>query len=321
MPDMDVSLAPPRPREAFCHPDVTATGARRAAVPFTRLETVWFNTGTLCNITCAHCYIDSSPRNDRLVYLSAAEVGAYLDECQALAPPPREVGFTGGEPFMNPACLALIEEALKRGFAALVLTNAMQPMQRVRIKKGLVRLNNQYGNRLCLRVSLDHHGAELHERERGAGTWQTALDGLLWLAENGFRLSIAGRTCWGEDEAAARAGYAALFRRLGLALDAFDPADLVLFPEMDENADVPEITEECWGILGRAPEDMMCATSRMVIKRKGAAHPVVVSCTLLPYDERFELGRSLKGSFTSIALNHPHCARFCALGGASCANG
>jgi hypothetical protein len=34
----------------------------------------------------------------------------------------------------------------------------------------------------------------------------------------------------------------------------------------------------------------MCATSRMVVKRKGAARPVVVSCTLLPDDEGFEMG-------------------------------
>ena len=37
----------------------------------------------------------------------------------------------------------------------------------------------------------------------------------------------------------------------------------------------------------------MCASSRMVVKRKGAARPAVVACTLLPYDPQFELGRTL----------------------------
>ena len=67
----------------FRDPLVTAKGERRAAVAFAGLETLWFNTGTLCNITCARCYIESSPRNDRLAYLTAAEVATYLDEIAA----------------------------------------------------------------------------------------------------------------------------------------------------------------------------------------------------------------------------------------------
>jgi hypothetical protein len=62
----------------------------------------------------------------------------------------------------------------------------------------------------------------------------------------------------------------------------------------------------------------MCASSRMVSKRKGAARPVVAACTLLPYDPQFELGETLAGALGSVALNHPHCAKFCVLGGASC---
>jgi hypothetical protein len=56
----------------------------------------------------------------------------------------------------------------------------------------------------------------------------------------------------------------------------------------------------------------------MVVKRKGEAHPVVVPCTLLPYDEQFTLGETLAEAARDVRLNHPHCARFCVLGGASC---
>jgi organic radical activating enzyme len=86
----------------FQDPDITAKGERRATVALIRLETLWFNTGTLCNIACKNCYIESSPTNDRLVYLTAAEVAAYLDEAAALDQRPKTVGITGGEPFMNP---------------------------------------------------------------------------------------------------------------------------------------------------------------------------------------------------------------------------
>ena len=93
---------------------------------------------------------------------------------------------------------------------------------------------------------------------------------------------------------------------------------LVLFPEMDETRDVPEITTACWGILKKSPDAMMCASSRMVVKRKGAERSTVVACTLLPYDPQFELGHTLAEASGEVHLNHPHCAKFCVLGGASC---
>ena len=158
----------------------------------------------------------------------------------------------------------------------------------------------------------------MHEAERGAATWAPALDGLDWLARGGFRPAVAGRRLPGEGEAAARAGYGRLFAAHGIGVDAADPAALVLFPEMEADADVPEITESCWGLLGVAPDAPMCASSRMVVKRRGATRPHVVACTLIPYDPRFDLGASLADAPGRVALNHPHCARFCVLGGASC---
>jgi len=97
-----------------------------------------------------------------------------------------------------------------------------------------------------------------------------------------------------------------------------DPVRLMVFPEMDARVDVPEITEACWGILHKSPDDVMCASSRMVVKRKGAAAPAVLACTLLPYDSAFELGATLRDASGPVALNHPHCAKFCVLGGAAC---
>ena len=104
----------------------------------------------------------------------------------------------------------------------------------------------------------------------------------------------------------------------GAEIDAFDPALLVLFPEMDAAADVPEITTACWGILDKRPDSLMCASARMVVKRRRAATPAVLACTLLPYDPRFELGATLAEASGPVPLNHPHCARFCVLGGAAC---
>ena len=319
---MDIAAPTDAPRldpAKFRDPAVTAAGETRASVALAKLQTLWFNTGTLCNLTCANCYIESSPTNDRLAYISAAEVRAYLDEIAARGTDTIEIGFTGGEPFMNPEMIDILDLVLARGFRALALTNAMRPM--AKMKDGLLRLRDSYGDRLVLRVSIDHYGRERHESERGVRSWQPAVDGLQWLAANGFSINVAGRTCWNETEDELRAGYARLFAELGIGLDARDPVALVLFPEMDETADVPEITTACWGILGVSPDAMMCASSRMVVKRKGADAPVVMPCTLLPYDPRFEMGTTLAEASDAVALNHPHCAKFCVLGGGACSRG
>ena len=302
--------------QKFKDPQRTATGERRAAVALRKLDTLWFNTGTLCNIECRNCYIESSPKNDRLAYITLAEVTPYLDEIERDRLGTREIAFTGGEPFMNPEMFEILEECLARGFEVLVLTNAMRPMQRH--KKRLLALKVRHGRRLTLRVSLDHFTPDRHEDERGVATFKPTLEGLIWLSANGFRIAAAGRTMWGETEASERTGYARLFAEHDIRIDAADPAQLVLFPEMDEVVDVPEITTACWSILKLSPGSVMCASSRMVVKRKGASRPAVLACTLIPYDQAFEMGPTLRDAKKAVPLNHPHCAKFCVLGGASC---
>jgi len=302
--------------EKFVDPRITATGEARAQVGLTALETLWFNTGTLCNLTCRTCYIESSPRNDRLVYLTRAEVARFLDEIAREALPTRLIGFTGGEPFMNPDLIFMLEDVLARGFRALVLTNAMKPMRKHR--PALLALRARFGDRLTIRVSIDHYDPAVHEQERGRRSWMPALDGLIWLVQNGFTIDVAGRQLGHEPEAAVRAGFAALFAQHGIPIDAYDPVRLMLFPAMDPQRDVPEITTACWGILQKSPDSVMCASARMVARRRGAERPVVLACTLLAYDPRFELGATLTDAAGPVSLNHPFCASFCVLGGAAC---
>jgi len=302
----------------FQDPAVTASGAPRATVALSNPQTLWFNTGTLCNITCAGCYIESSPTNDALVYITRAEVENYLDQIAARGWPVREIGFTGGEPYMNPQMNGMTEAALAHGFDVLVLTNAMRPMMRRSVQSGIEALNARFPGKLTLRISVDHYCAVHHDEVRGKGAFEKTLRGMMWLRDIGVTMAVAGRSLWNESEAESRAGYAAFFAEHGFDIDAYDPAQTVLFPEMDARVEVPEITTACWDILGKSPQDVMCASSRMVVKRKGAARPAVLACTLLPYDPEFELGPTLAEAERSVSLNHPHCAKFCVLGGASC---
>ena len=302
----------------FLDPEVTADGSSRASVALTHPETLWFNTGTLCNITCANCYIKSSPKNDALSYITAGEVRPYLDQLETRGWPVREIGFTGGEPFMNPDIIDMLRDALARGYEVLVLTNAMRPMMRASNQAGLRDLNHKFPGKLTLRISVDHFSKRLHDIERGSGSFAITLKGMAWLRDEGIAMAVAGRTTWGDSDSQSRAGYAALFAEHGFQIDAMSPSQTVLFPEMDEMAEGPEITTACWGILNKSPEDVMCASSRMVVKRRDAERPSVLACTLLAYDSAFELGETLEDAERQVALNHPHCAKFCVLGGASC---
>ena len=123
----------------FKDPLKTAKGEERAEVALTHPETLWFNTGTLCNIECPNCYILSSPKNDALVYLTSGEVADYLAQLEDRAWGVREIAFTGGEPFMNPDMIDMARLSLEAGYEVLILTNAMRPMMRKGVRETLAR--------------------------------------------------------------------------------------------------------------------------------------------------------------------------------------
>ena len=220
---------------------------------------------------------------------------------------------------MNPEIIKIIEESLSRGYQVLVLTNAMRPMQRPRIKSALEMLVKQYGKQLVFRISLDHWSSAKHDELRGKGSYQISMAGMAWLNEIKATIHVAGRTLWDEDMHECRTQYQAVFDKIGVDINAFDPVETVLFPELDERFETPEITTECWSVLNKKPKQIMCSSSRMVVHRKGQPQASIIACTLLPYEPMFELGTTLEQAYQNIYLNHPHCSKFCVLGGASCA--
>lgn len=297
----------------FKDPITTADGSTRAFIEAKKIKTLWFNTGTLCNIECKNCYIESSPKNDRLVYITFEEVKLFIDEAIDKNLGTKEIGFTGGEPFMNKDVLKMIEYSLSKNFKVLVLSNAMKPM--LNRKEDLLKINHQD---LTIRVSIDHYQKEKHEEIRGKNTFNVMMEGLKWLNQNNFNYALATRLLWGEQEDQLRDNFNLFIDKYNLKLDAKSKEQLVTFAEMDEKVDTPEITTACWNLLGKNPDDIMCSSSRMVVKKKTSLKPSVIACTLLPYEDEFDLGQNLTDSLKKIYLNHKHCSKFCVLGGSSC---
>ncbi|MBD66643.1 MAG: radical SAM protein [Halobacteriovoraceae bacterium] len=302
--------------QKFVEQKKTAKGEQRAFVELSEYKTLWFNTGTLCNLACENCYIESTPTNDRLVYLTAQDIQPYLDEVRDHQYPVSMIGLTGGEPFLNPNIREILTLILERGFDLLVLTNANRVLKRH--QDSLLALKKRFGQNLHLRVSLDHFTAEVHDQERGAGAFKRTCDQLKWLYDHGFNISLASRSLKDEGPEQALAGHKKLLDDLDIHIDLQEK--IVIFPEMQSGRDVPEITTACWDILNKSPEQQMCASERMIVKRKGEDQTVVMPCTLLAYDDQFILGNNLRASEKKVYLNHRFCAEFCVLGGASCSS-
>jgi sulfatase maturation enzyme AslB (radical SAM superfamily) len=297
----------------FKNQKVTSDGSNRAFIKARNIKTLWFNTGTLCNIECKNCYIESSPKNDSLAYLTFEEVKSFIDEAVDKNLGTNEIGFTGGEPFMNKDIMKMIDYSLRKGLKVLVLSNAMKPM--LNRTKELIKLNH---SNLTIRVSIDHYEKEKHEEIRGKNTYDVMLLGLKWLNENNFNYTLATRLLWNEKEEDLRKNFGTFIKNNNLRLDTNSPKELVTFVEMDEKIDTPEITTSCWDILNKDPNDVMCSWSRMVVRKKNSKNPSVIACTLLPYADEFDLGETLTNSLQKIYLNHKHCSKFCVLGGSSC---
>ena len=156
------------------------------------------------------------------------------------------------------------------------------------VEKGIVDiagLRKRYGAKLTLRVSLDHWRADLHHEERGEGSFDETLVGLRWLRDEGIALAIAGRLRWSDEEADMREGYAALFSREGLRIDANDHGALVGLREHSCHVEhvlcfQPEIElfddrlREQLHQRGRVRERRLDARPRE--RRRQTANPVVV---------------------------------------------
>ncbi|MBR71557.1 MAG: radical SAM protein [Rhodospirillaceae bacterium] len=280
------------------------------------LETLWINTGTLCNLSCPHCYIESSPTNNRLLYPTLEDIIPYFEEISKYNMPTKEIGFTGGEPFMNPNIMQLIEETLNRGFSSLILTNAMRPMMKK--YKDLLLLQDTYGDLIKLRISIDHYKEKYFAEERGKNSWNSMCLGLNWLNDHGFNFTIAARKLWNEPEEKIRDGFQDFFNSLKLRLDPYNNEHLVIFPEMPIEGTTQKITKNCLDILDISIDKIMCARSRMIVKKRESQETVVMPCTLIPYEKNFELGSTLTKANKDITLNHPNCSSFCILGGGSC---
>ncbi len=165
-------------------------------IALSHLDHLWFQVaGTLCNLTCHHCFISCSPKNNAFGFLSLDEVKRRLEESVALGV--KEYYFTGGEPFLNPDMVPILVETLHYG-PATVLTNGTVLKDEWLDTLAAAERASLYS--LEFRVSIDGFSPETNDPIRGDGTFARALRGVIKLVEHGFLPIITAARTWPDEQ-------------------------------------------------------------------------------------------------------------------------
>ncbi|QDS99994.1 radical SAM protein [Adhaeretor mobilis] len=165
-------------------------------VELSHLDHLWFQVaGTLCNLSCHHCFISCHPKNDSFGYLSLQEVRRRLEESVPLGV--KEYYFTGGEPFLNRDMTDILVETLRYG-PATVLTNGTVLKEEWLTRLAEAEAISPYS--LEFRVSIDGFSPETNDPIRGEGTFERAIAGVRKLVEHGFLPIITAARTWPDED-------------------------------------------------------------------------------------------------------------------------
>jgi len=293
---------------------LTSDGQPRGYIESQTLRELWFHTGTNCNLSCPFCFEGSKPGDRRIEFITLDDVKPFIAEALELGA--EKFSFTGGEPFVNPRFVQILDFALDHR-PCFVLTNGTEPL--LNRMAPVIKLKNK-PNPLAFRVSLDHPGAARHDESRGRGNFRKAIRTLGLLHAEGFGMSIARLMEPNEEDEAVDSSYAPLLQEAGL------PADLSIieFPDFlppGSIAEVPNITEKCMTSYTTAERRAryMCSFSRMIVRKNGRLG--VYACTLVDDDADFDLGDTLRESLdVRIRLKHHRCYS-CFGCGSTCSEG
>ena len=276
------------------------------------LDELWFQVaGTRCNLTCTHCFISCSPHNDSFGFLSLSDVERRLLESVEWGV--KEFYFTGGEPFLNPDMVAILERTLEFG-PATVLTNGT-----VLKSEWLERLRTaEQGSLYSLefRVSIDGPTPELNDPIRGLRTFERAMHGVELLVQHGFLPIITMTRVWNEaDDDSILGRFREALHQLG-----YDRPRLKVLPRLLLGA---EANRTCgYSSSDRVTAEMLadydtskliCQHSRVVTDRGIAVCPILID------SPDAIMGQSLSDADRGFTLSHGACMT-CYQYGAICTN-
>lgn len=273
---------------------------KHPSIELTHLDNLWFQvTGTLCNLACTHCFNNSGPNVRTFGFLTIARICQELEiatQCGV-----KEIFFTGGEPFLHPQLLEMLEESL-RCAPVTVLTNATVINNRSADRLAEIEQASRYS--LEVRVSLDSFDEQTNDAIRGSGVFHKVMSAVARLSERGILpLVTVVRTWSDEDEPRILPGFVRILGEEGYARPRIKilPAlplgrELVRSPGAHNEQ---YVTDEM--LRGFDRELLMCSNSRVVTDRG------VWVCPLLVEMPDAKLGDNLAGAAHNYALRHRAC--------------
>ena len=270
------------------------------SVSLAALDQLWFQVaGTLCNLTCHHCFISCSPHNRSFGFLTLETVKQRLEEARELGV--KEYYFTGGEPFLNPQMTAILVATLQYG-PATVLTNGTVWKDEWLETLNRAEQTSEYS--LEFRVSIDGFSAQTNDPIRGEGTFDRALQGIQRLVEAGFLPIITATRTWPQ---ASELEIIREFRKT-LQKAGYTRPRLKILPSLKIGAESQRTSG--YGPLDRVTTEMLdgydqsqlvCHQSRIVSDRGVHVCPILIDAP----DSL--LGQTLKDAAVDFPLSHGAC--------------
>jgi uncharacterized Fe-S cluster-containing radical SAM superfamily protein len=281
-------------------------------VALSHLDDLWFQvTGTVCNLACRHCFISCSPHNHAFGSLDLPMVCRLLDEAAGLGV--KEYYFTGGEPFLHPDLVPMLEATLRRG-PATVLTNGTVFKEEWLTRLSAAEAESTYS--LEFRVSIDGYTPEMNDPVRGDGTFDRAMRGVRQLLSHGFLpLVTVAQVSDVPDDGRLFKGFVATLKANG-----YSRPRVKILPTLRLGAEVARhrgyhaderVTPEM--MTDFDPGQLLCSHSRIVTDRGVHVCPILIEAP----DSR--LGATLSESLRPFALRH-HACFTCYQHGTICAN-
>lgn len=293
---------------------MSATGAAAAGehpeAPLFALDVLWFHVaGSLCNLECRHCFVSASPTNHRFGMLDLATVKRHLRDAEHLGV--KEYYFTGGEPFLNPEILPILEAALGQGPVS-VLTNGL--LIRSGTARALRRLWDGSPYSLDVRISVDGWDAASNDPIRGEGSFERILAGVRHLAAAGLNPVITvTEACQGAASSAGRARFLDFLREIGLPKPRLKVMPLLRLGAETGRTRAYAAWENLRGrTLSRDEAAALGCSSGRIVTSEG-----VSVCPILVDSPEARMGSSLEETLRPFRLSHSACYT-CHAEGLSC---
>jgi uncharacterized Fe-S cluster-containing radical SAM superfamily protein len=286
--------------------------ARFPEQPLLHLDALWLQVaGTRCNLACTHCFVSCGPGEDRHALMSREEVRARVAE--ALPFGVREFYFTGGEPFLHPDLLGILDDTLAHGPCTVLTNGTLLTGRRVETLADLAR-RARYS--LEIRVSLDGAEAARHDAVRGPGSFARALAGVALLSRHGLLPIVTATRGADEDERAPRERYLAMLGEAGVPRPR-----LKLLPMFQLGREVARTRgDRVPETLADLPPEAFDATRLQCGSCRAVTSRGVFVCPLLVDEPGGRMGARLDQALGPFTLSHGAC-HTCYVTGMTCANG